>query len=50
MQPELKKSVMNKTETGTETAGLAWTRTGTGPDGQTMELQVSSYQICQSVN
>ena len=36
------KSVLNKTGTGTGTAGLAWTRTGTEPDGQMMEPQVSS--------
>ena len=27
------KSVLNKTGTGTGTAGLAWTRTETEPDG-----------------
>ena len=41
-ETEPEKSVLNKTGTGTETAGLAWTRTGTEPDGQMMEPQVSN--------
>ena len=39
------KLVLNKTGTETETAGLAWTQTGTEPDGQMMEPQVSSHRV-----
>ena len=41
------KSVLNKTGTGT--AGLAWTRTGTEPDRQMMEPQVSTHYAAGSL-